>query len=145
MAFKRPESVLVVLFDEHHRLLLLQRDDDADFWQSVTGTLEKSELPLQTAYREVAEETGIILKPGQIIDCQQINRYLIRERWLYRYPPGTRYNTEHVFYAQIPSTSPVKLTEHLAFEWLEKTAALTRLWSQSNRLAVEAFVPGPRT
>ncbi|MBU3022445.1 dihydroneopterin triphosphate diphosphatase [Aestuariibacter sp. A3R04] len=145
MAFKRPESVLVVLYDERHRLLLLQREDDADFWQSVTGTVEENELPEQTAIREVAEETGIILQPSLLTDCRHINRYQIRERWLYRYPPGTCYNTEHVFCAQVSSKFPVKLTEHLAFEWLSKPAALARLWSPSNRLAVEAFVPRPRT
>jgi len=45
MGYKRPESVLVVLYDEHHRILLLQRDDDASFWQSVTGTIETGESP----------------------------------------------------------------------------------------------------
>ena len=66
MPFKRPESVLVVLYDEHHRLLVLQRDDDPDFWQSVTGTVEHGEMPEETALREVAEETGIVLFPQQL-------------------------------------------------------------------------------
>ena len=62
MAYKKPESALVVLYDEHHRVLLLQRMDDASFWQSVTGALEEGELPIETAYREVFEETGIDAK-----------------------------------------------------------------------------------
>ena len=83
MALKRPESVLVVLYDEHHRVLVLQRDDDAEFWQSVTGTIELGESPIQTAYREVAEETGIVLNPdvNAIHDCQTTNFYTIRKRW----------------------------------------------------------------
>ncbi|OFC69434.1 dihydroneopterin triphosphate diphosphatase [Alteromonas confluentis] len=145
MPFKRPESVLVVLYDEHHRLLVLQRDDDPDFWQSVTGTVEHGEMPEETALREVAEETGIVLFPQQLKNCHQINRYLIRKRWLHRYPPGTQYNTEHVFIAQVPSTANIILTEHLAHEWLSKPLALMRLWSPSNRDAAEAFVPGPLT
>lgn len=141
MALKRPESVLVVLYDEHHRILLLQRNDDPSFWQSVTGTVEAGELPAETAVREVAEETGIVLTPLQLNDCSHINRYEIRRRWLHRYPQGTRFNTEHVFSACISSASELVLTEHLAFEWLDKPDALAKLWSPSNRDAVEAFVP----
>ena len=32
MAYKRPESVLVVLYNEHNQVLIMQRNDDADFW-----------------------------------------------------------------------------------------------------------------
>ena len=73
MAYKRPESVLVVLYNEHNQVLIMQRNDDAEFWQSVTGTIEEGELPLGTAYREVAEETGVVLSPesGDIVDCQR--------------------------------------------------------------------------
>ncbi|CAA0276209.1 hypothetical protein ALT721_1090086 [Alteromonas alvinellae] len=62
MAYKKPESALVVLYDQHYRVLLLQRQDDPTFWQSVTGALEEGELPLETAYREVCEEIGIDAK-----------------------------------------------------------------------------------
>lgn len=41
MAYKRPESVLVVIYARQSgRVLMLQRRDDPDFWQSVTGSLE---------------------------------------------------------------------------------------------------------
>lgn len=41
MAYKRPVSVLVVIYAEDtKRVLMLQRRDDPDFWQSVTGSLE---------------------------------------------------------------------------------------------------------
>lgn len=46
MAFKRPESVLVVICEqETGRVLMLQRRDDPAFWQSVTGSLEPGETP----------------------------------------------------------------------------------------------------
>ncbi|RDV25234.1 dihydroneopterin triphosphate diphosphatase [Alteromonas aestuariivivens] len=144
MKYKRPESVLVVLYDQHHRVLVLQRKDDPEFWQSVTGALEEGEQPVDTAYREVAEETGLTLSPtsGQIRDCQITNQYPIRSRWRHRYPPDTRFNTEYVFIAQVDSRQAIQLTEHLAFEWLAKSDALAKLWSPSNRDAVERFVPG---
>ncbi|WP_414830339.1 dihydroneopterin triphosphate diphosphatase [Alteromonas sp. H39] len=143
MALKRPESVLVVLFDQHHRILIMQREDDPEFWQSVTGTIEENERPIDAAYREVKEETGISLSPASsaIVDCQHTNRFEIRSRWLHRYPQGTRYNTEHVFCAQVDSRQPVLLTEHTQYEWVTREEAIGRLWSPSNRDAITQFVP----
>ncbi len=144
MKFKRPESVLVVLYDQHHRVLVLQRKDDPEFWQSVTGALEDGETPLQTAYREVAEEIGVILCPdaNSIVDCASTNQYEIRPQWQYRYPPGATTNTEYVFRAQIPADSDIQLSEHLSYEWLPKSTAIAKMWSPSNKDAVDKFVPG---
>jgi dATP pyrophosphohydrolase len=143
MTYKKPESALVVLYDQHHRVLLLQRQDDPTFWQSVTGALEEGEEPIQTAYREVREEIGIDAKAHgfEIHNHQQQNRYEIRRRWLHRYPPGTTFNIEHVFSLQINSEIPLVLTEHLQYEWVSKHDALARLWSPSNKEAVSMFVP----
>ena len=55
---KRPESVLVVIYNDADQVLAMQRQDDPTFWQSVTGSIELGETPLQTAIREVEEETG---------------------------------------------------------------------------------------
>ena len=42
-----------------HRILMLQRQDDPSFWQSVTGTLETNETSRETAPIEVWEEVGL--------------------------------------------------------------------------------------
>ena len=36
----------------------MERADKTGFWQSVTGSVEGDETPLQAAIREVHEETG---------------------------------------------------------------------------------------
>ncbi|NVK56403.1 MAG: dihydroneopterin triphosphate diphosphatase [Alteromonadaceae bacterium] len=143
MAYKRPESVLVVLYNERGQVLIMQRNDDANFWQSVTGTIEEGELPVQAAYREVGEETGVVMTPdsGAIVDCQHINQFEIRPEWRYRYPPDAFINTEYVFVVQIDSNAPITLTEHSAYQWVEKTVAAERVWSPSNQAAILAFVP----
>jgi dATP pyrophosphohydrolase len=143
MAYKKPESALVVLYDQHHQVLLLQRKDDPTFWQSVTGAIEDGERPIETAYREVAEEIGIDARAHgfELKDHCKQNKYEIRSRWLHRYPPGTVYNTENVFSLQIDSALPLVLTEHLQYEWVSKEQALGRLWSPSNKEAVSLFVP----
>ena len=144
MDLKRPESVLVVLYDYQHRILVLQRDDDPDFWQSVTGTLEPDELPMQTALREVKEETGIDLVAGGhlLVDCRHTNQYEIRPQWRHRYPIDVSINTEYVFSAQVSGNEAIALTEHLSYEWLPKHEAVNKVWSSTNKDAISRFVPG---
>jgi dATP pyrophosphohydrolase len=141
--YRRPESALVVIYDQRGRVLLLQRNDDNEFWQSVTGTLEPNEVPLQTAIREVKEETGIDIQTAsyQLVDCQLTNQYEIRARWQHRYPPGTKTNTEYVFALQVSGDDEIKLSEHSDYLWLEKTQAMEKVWSYTNREAIFQFVP----
>ncbi|HBI9817415.1 TPA: dihydroneopterin triphosphate diphosphatase, partial [Escherichia coli] len=58
--YKRPVSILVVIYaQDTKRVLMLQRRDDPDFWQSVTGSVEEGETAPQAAMREVKEEVTI--------------------------------------------------------------------------------------
>jgi dATP pyrophosphohydrolase len=142
MPYKRPESVLVVIYSGSE-VLLLQRKDDPDFWQSVTGTMEVGETPTETAYRELAEETGVVLNASrsQIKDCHTQRQYQIRPQWQYRYAPGHTVNTEHAFYVEIERDSVITLTEHLSYIWLPKQDAIKKAWSPSNKEAIEVCVP----
>lgn len=57
--FKIPESVLVVIHTPEQDVLLIRRVDWGT-WQSVTGSKDHPEESwLETAIREVHEETGI--------------------------------------------------------------------------------------
>jgi 8-oxo-dGTP pyrophosphatase MutT (NUDIX family) len=59
MKFKKPVSVLVVIHTPALDILLLERAQHPGFWQSVTGSQEENESLLETACREVQEETGV--------------------------------------------------------------------------------------
>ncbi|MDT0594681.1 dihydroneopterin triphosphate diphosphatase [Glaciecola petra] len=135
--------MLVVIFNQYNQVLVLQRDDDANFWQSVTGSMEQDEVPVSTALREVKEETGIDIKAARhsLMDCRQTNQYTIREDWRHRYAPGITLNFEYVFCVQVASDSKITLTEHLSYLWLDKSAAIAKVWSNTNKQAIEAFVP----
>ena len=137
-AYKRPESVLVLLHDGQGRALMLERVSPPGFWQSVTGSLEEGETPFATALREVAEETGILLAPEELKDWHTQNEYEIYEHWRHRYAPGVTRNTEHVFSARIPAASPVHLSEreHRAYRWLPLAEAAHLAFSPSNREAL---------
>ncbi|STM23598.1 dATP pyrophosphohydrolase [Escherichia coli] len=72
--YKRPVSILVVIYaQDTKRVLMLQRRDDPDFWQSVTGSVEEGETAPQAAMREVKEEVTIDVVAEQLtlIDCQR--------------------------------------------------------------------------
>jgi dATP pyrophosphohydrolase len=120
----------------------MQREDDPEFWQSVTGALEDNEMPAQAAIREVWEETGIDIQEHQyaLVDCQITNEYVIRPQWRYRYPPDVKLNKEHVFIVQVEPIHSIKLSEHLDYLWLNKAQAMSKAWSDSNKEAIRLFV-----
>lgn len=121
------------------RVLLIERADAPGYWQSVTGSQEAGESLIQTAARELREETGIDAQAyGDLRDWHYSNVYEIYPRWRYRYAPGTTHNTEHVFALEVPSEVPVKLEprEHLAYAWLPYEEAAAKCFSWSNRDAI---------
>lgn len=152
-AYKIPESVLVVIHSKDLEVLLIERADRPDFWQSVTGSKNTQEESfVEAAIREVAEETGIqVVKklPDDIFsghevplnclsDWQLTNQYEIFPVWRHRYPPGVTVNTEHVFDLVVPRDIPVLLEprEHLRFIWLPYLEAADKCFSLSNAEAI---------
>jgi dihydroneopterin triphosphate diphosphatase len=136
---KIPESVLVVIYTADLRVLLLERADHPGFWQSVTGSRDSLDEPLEfTCRREVLEETGIDVRAFTLVDWRLENRYEIYPHWRARYPAGVTHNTEHVFGLMVPQTLPVTIEprEHLRFEWLPWQDAAERCFSWSNVEAI---------
>ena len=142
MAYKQPVSVLVLVYTPDRTVLLIERADFPDHWQSVTGSQEPGESLPATAARELLEETGIDARMcGALMDWQMSNVYEIYPKWRHRYAPGTTHNTEHVFALQVPAPMPVTLNprEHLRFAWLPWRDAAAKCFSWSNRAAIEAL------
>ena len=144
MSYKIPESVLVVIHTADMEVLLIERADKPGFWQSVTGSKDApDEALLQTAAREVQEETGIDVHAGwqgisALADWNLSNVYEIYPVWRHRYAPGVTQNTEHVFSLQVPRDIPVRLAprEHLQYVWLPYREAADRCFSSSNAEAI---------
>ena len=138
---KIPESVLVVIYTAALDVLLIERADRPGFWQSVTGSLDSpGEALIDTATRELREETGIIADGADIVlhDWQLSNIYEIYPVWRHRYAPGVTHNTEHVFGVCVPRGIPVTLSprEHLRHLWLPYMEAADRCFSSSNAEAI---------
>jgi len=121
-------------------VLLLERADYPGYWQSVTGSQEIGEALCDTAGREVMEETGIDARAhGGLSDWELSNVYEIYPRWRHRYPDGTTHNTEHVFALEVPEPVAVTLNprEHLRYQWVPWQEAAQKVFSWSNRAAIE--------
>ena len=135
--FRRPESVLVVVFTPERACLLLQRVSPEGFWQSVTGTLRWGETPAQAAAREVREETG--LDPAGLVDSTITNCFPILSEWRDRYAAGVTENLEHLWYLERPATRDVTLNpdEHVDYRWMGLDEAIGTASSWTNREALE--------
>ena len=142
MAYKQPTSVLVLVHTKDLHVLLLERADFPEHWQSVTGSRDQDEDLASTAHRELLEETGIDANAfGGAVDWNTTNEYEIFPQWRHRYAPGTTHNTEHVFSLDVGEPVPVMLAprEHIRYAWLPWRAAADRCFSWSNRDAILAL------
>lgn len=139
-AFKIPESVLVVIYTPEQDVLLIRRTDWGT-WQSVTGSKDHPEESwLDTAIREVQEETGIdACHPScHLQDWQLENVYDIYPAWRWRYAPEVSRNTERVFGLRVPHKWPITLSpaEHTDWQWQPWQAAADQCFSPSNAEAI---------
>jgi dATP pyrophosphohydrolase len=135
---KIPVSVLVVIHTPALEVLLLERADHPGWWQSVTGSQEEGETLVQTARREVAEETGLDCDEHALSDWGYSNVYEIYDCYRHRYAPATTHNTEHVFGLMLREPRPVRLAEgeHLAWQWRPWREAAELCFSPSNAEAI---------
>ncbi len=143
MRWKNPNSVLVLIYAKNtNRVLMLQRQDDPDFWQSVTGSLEIGEIPQQTAVREVLEETGIDIEAENLalFDCKKWIEFEIFPHFRYKYAPNITHCKEHWFLLPLNEEREPKLTEHLVYQWLEPKKAMELTKSPNNRQVIEEYL-----
>lgn len=73
--FRTRATVRVLLLDEHERLLLLHDSDQGlargeqgyDWWMTPGGGIEPGEDVVGAAVRELAEETGLVVEPVDVL------------------------------------------------------------------------------
>jgi dihydroneopterin triphosphate diphosphatase len=136
-AFRRPESVLIVIYTAGGEFLLMERRKPPGFWQSVTGSLEWGETADACARRELLEETGIT--QGLLCNLQWTQVYEILPAFGKKYAPGVTRNMEHAFALKLKERVPVLLSEseHVQYRWLPAAPAIALASSSSNRAVIQ--------
>ena len=136
-SFRRPESILIVIYTAGGEFLLLERVRPAGFWQSVTGSLEWGEMAGDAARRELVEETGIT--QGFLRNMQWTQVYEILPAFGKKYAPGITRNLEHAFALKLMGRVPVTLspTEHVAYRWCSAAEAVETVSSSTNRAVIQ--------
>ena len=135
---RRPLSVLILIYTSDAQVLTLRRRRPFDFWQSVTGSLEAGEDHGDAARRELLEETG--LDAQDALQYRGVSRvFVIDPRWRHRYPPGVLENVEFEWRLELPQARAITLdrSEHSQAEWLPVAEAIERVWSWTNKEALQ--------
>jgi dATP pyrophosphohydrolase len=138
VVFRRPVSVLVVVYTEDGLALLLKRANPIEMWQSVTGSLEPGESHADAAARELLEETG--LSDQGVLESTGVTRqFTIDTRWQRRFAPGVVENAEDEWLYRLPSVTAIVLSEseHIDHCWLPINEAVDKVWSWTNRDALQ--------
>jgi dATP pyrophosphohydrolase len=135
--FRRPASILIVVFTEDGEALLLHREKPFDFWQSITGSLQVGESHADAARRELFEETGLG-DEGTLHYSGVSRQFVIDARWRDRFEPGVIENVEFEWHYRMPARADIEISheEHSEYCWLPIATAAKRVWSWTNRDAL---------
>jgi len=136
-SFRRPESVLIVIYTTAGEFLLLERRRPPGFWQSVTGSLEWGETADDAARRELVEETGIT--QGFLRNLQWTQVFEILPSFGKTYGPGITTNLEHAFALKLLQRVPVTLSvkEHAQYRWASAAEAVDTVTSSTNLAVIQ--------
>ena len=143
MQYKNNQSVLVVIYAKNtNRVLMLQRQDDPDFWQSVTGTIESGETPKNTAIRELWEEVRLEISENStaLFDCNESIEFEIFPHFRYKYAPNVTHCREHWFLLAMEQEFEPVLSEHLAYQWVSPEQAIQMTKSSNNAKAIRKYI-----
>ena len=96
------------------------------FWQGVTGGVEEGEEPVDSAKRELAEETGLVPRVFQQINYSY--SFPLQDEFRDQYADDVEAIVEYVFVAVVDRCQEPKLSrEHDKAQWCSLDRALALL------------------
>jgi len=122
--FERSAGAIVFRHDDGNTLYLLLnypgRSSSGDYWDLPKGNIERGEKPIETARREIAEETGLT----DIVFAEGFMKWI---RYFYR-AKGKMVSKIVTFYLAETKSRDVTISyEHTGYVWLPYEAALAKL------------------
>lgn len=135
--------VKVIVTDGERVLLLHRRPARGNFWQPVTGTIEAGESPIETARRELREETGQEAEPWEV---GLVQSFMIESQFLAARYPAPIVASEVCFAARVDPSRAVAVDplEHDSFAWMTLDEALAASRWTDDREALEHVLKGMR-
>ncbi|GAC1395102.1 MAG: hypothetical protein NVSMB68_12030 [Thermoanaerobaculia bacterium] len=127
--------VKIVIHDAGRVLLLHRRRERGDFWQPITGSMEDGESPVETARREIIEETGHRADPVSLGITQS---FMIESQYLASRYPLPIIASEVGFTAAFDSRLPICLDaeEHDEYGWFTFGEAYEKIQWTDDREAL---------
>jgi lipoyl(octanoyl) transferase len=137
----RNESIRLVkiLVHDADRVLLLHRKPErGNFWQPITGSIEDGEVPIDTARREMVEETGHRADPLHLGLTQS---FMIESAYLESRFASPVIASEVGFAATLDSRLPIRIDrqEHDDWGWFTLGDAYERIRWTDDREALDAL------
>ncbi|MEA2162708.1 MAG: lipoyl(octanoyl) transferase [Thermoanaerobaculia bacterium] len=128
--------VKVLVHDRDRVLLLHRKPERGNFWQPITGSIEEGEQPIETARRELIEETG---HSGEPIPLDLDQSFMIESQFLAVKYPAPIIASEAGFEFEMSRDVPIRIdaAEHDAYGWFSFAEAYEKIRWTDDREALE--------
>jgi lipoyl(octanoyl) transferase len=128
--------VKVVVHDGERVLLLHRKPERGNYWQPITGTISEGESEMETARREMREETGHAVEPDPAALRQS---FVIESQYLATHYQTPIFASEACFFAQLDSPVPITIdpVEHDDSGWFTFPQAYEKIKWTDDREALE--------
>jgi lipoyl(octanoyl) transferase len=126
-----------VMVHDGDRILLLHRlPERGNFWQPITGSIDEGELPLDTARRELVEETG---NSGEPVALDLHQSFMIESQFLAAKYPAPIIASEEGFAVEMSADTPIRIdgAEHDDYGWFTFAEAYEKIRWTDDREALE--------
>ena len=115
-----PSVVTCILIDNHENILILKRSDKVrtykGYWGGIAGYVEKDEEPVDTAFKEIREETGLTDNDVELIKTQnpiEFTDFYEKEKYDWKVYP---------FLFRIRKENKIRIDwEHISYKWIKPT------------------------
>jgi len=113
-----PSVVTCILIDYHENILILKRSDKVrtykGYWGGIAGYVEKGEDPVDTAFKEIREETGLTDKEVELIKTLnpiEFTDFYEEEKYDWKVYP---------FLFRIRKENKIRIDwEHIIYKWIK--------------------------